>query len=210
MGHRLECLGNGEYLGAERDTVTDEMIRIPGAVEALVVRADDPARFSIEPDRRKQALADRGVSAQGSAFCRDQLSRQAHLFPVEKELTDVVQARGFVEVDHLRRGHPDAPADRAGRGRDATRVTLAAGVDFDRAEERLEDHASGVTNLFPDASELFSPGVIRCPFGTIQAAQCLIGCMYCLSEDASNAALHIPVSHVCHARARRSLSIAEE
>jgi hypothetical protein len=204
MCHRFERLGDGQHLRTQRYAVTDEAVGISGSVESFVVRADDPARVGFESDRRQQTLADRRVPPKSPAFGWDQIAREAHLLPIEEQLAHIVKARRVVEVDHVGLGHLERPSDRVRSRGNASPVTFAPGLCFDRCEERLEDHASGASDLAAHPLELLSPCSIGGAFGAIQAAQRLIGCTNCFRKDGANATFYISVSHVGHAKRRRS------
>jgi len=91
-------------------------------------------------------------------------------------------------------------------------MPLTSGSCFDGAEERLEDHAGGVTDLGSNAVYLDATTWVGAPLGPAESPQGLVGRAHGLHENGTDAALHIihPLAHVSHARAGTSSRIAEE
>jgi len=119
MDHRLVRFRDCQHLSTDRKVISDEAIRIPRAVEPLVMRPNDATCLGVETHGREQALCDRRVPPEGTPFRWDELTGDAHLLPIEEQLADVVQAGGVLEPDHVRRRHVHPFRDRARGGGNA-------------------------------------------------------------------------------------------
>ena len=88
----LERVRDGEDARCERDLLSRERVRIPAAVPALVVRADDAEAFALEHgDAAEHLLAENGVRLHAPPLAAAQRARLLQDLVGDRDLADVVQ-----------------------------------------------------------------------------------------------------------------------
>lgn len=204
--HRLVGVGDGEDLGPDRNPAAVQTVRITTSVEALVVRADCGACLFAEAERRQQPLPDGRMAAQGAALRLPELLRASERFPVEEQLADVVQPGDVFQLDDLRSSEAHPLGDGAGEVTDATGVSLAPGLDFDHADEVLENRPRTVLYLGANAFDLDARFRGGYALGAVESAERLVGRAHRLLDNGANVSslfvIPNPGPHDANARAR--------
>jgi hypothetical protein len=126
-GDRVECVRDGDHARADRDVVAGEAVGVAGAVDALVVMADDRGQLAVaERDHHRGAVS--RVALDQRELGVGQVARLGQDRPRHVDLADVVHQRGGADLGDLLARQANLASDPLCVAGDAPAVTVGVGV----------------------------------------------------------------------------------
>jgi hypothetical protein len=147
-GHRVVGVAGEDDAAAERDLLAGEPVGVAGAVEALVLVADDARHAAHAGDGAQDALADDRVLAHDVPLLAGQRARLVQDPVGHPDLADVVQQRGVADALDLDLVEPEGARDGLGHLDDEGGVLARVAVALDQGGgQRLDDVRLGAEGV---------------------------------------------------------------